>query len=53
MSKYLIQVSYGGEEAAGVFKEGGTGRIKASVKAIEVLGGEVESMYFAFGVMKK
>jgi uncharacterized protein with GYD domain len=49
MPKYLIQVSYGGEGAAGVLKEGGTGRVKASVKAIEALGGKVEAMYFALG----
>jgi uncharacterized protein with GYD domain len=49
MPKYLIQVSYVGEGVAGVLKEGGSARVKASVKAIEALGGRIEAMYFAFG----
>ena len=49
MPKYLIQASYVGEGVAGLLKEGGSGRVKASVKAIEALGGNIEAMYFAFG----
>ena len=49
MPKYLIQVSYVGEGEAGLLKEGGSRRRKASEHAIEALGGRVEAMYFAFG----
>jgi uncharacterized protein with GYD domain len=49
MPKYLVQASYVGEGVRGLLKEGGSGRVKTSVKAIEALGGKVEAMYFAFG----
>lgn len=49
MPKYLIVASYTAEGAAGVLKEGGSGRVAAVTAAVEGLGGSVESFYFAFG----
>jgi uncharacterized protein with GYD domain len=49
MPKYLIQVSYVGEGLTGLLEDGGSGRVKASAKIIEALGGRLEAMYFAFG----
>jgi uncharacterized protein with GYD domain len=49
MPKYLIQLSYVGEGVAGLLKEGGSERRKASEQVIEALGGRVEAMYYAFG----
>jgi uncharacterized protein with GYD domain len=49
MPKYLIQASYVGEGVAGLLKEGGSERRKASEQVVEALGGRVEAMYYAFG----
>ncbi|MGA8178936.1 MAG: GYD domain-containing protein [Desulfobacterales bacterium] len=49
MAKYLIKVSYIGEGVPGLLKEGGSGRLKASERIIEALGGSIEAMYYAFG----
>lgn len=49
MPKYMVQASYTPEGAKGLLKEGGTGRRAAVEKAVSSLGGQVESMYFAFG----
>jgi uncharacterized protein with GYD domain len=49
MPKYLIVASYTAAGAAGVLKEGGTGRVDAVKSAVGALGGAVESFYFAFG----
>jgi len=49
MPKYLIIASYTPEGAAGVLREGGSGRVGAVTSAVEGLGGSVESFYFAFG----
>ncbi len=49
MPKYLIKACYVGEGVAGLLKDGGTGRRKASAQIIESLGGRLETMYFAFG----
>jgi uncharacterized protein with GYD domain len=49
MPKYLIIASYTAEGAAGLLKEGGSGRVDAVKSAIASLGGSVESFYFGFG----
>jgi uncharacterized protein with GYD domain len=49
MAKYLIKASYTAEGLRGVMKAGGTSRVKAVQRAIEGVGGSLESFYFAFG----
>jgi uncharacterized protein with GYD domain len=49
MAKYLIQGTYTAEGAKGLIQEGATGRRAAVQKAIEGLGGKLESMYYTFG----
>ena len=49
MAKFLIQGSYTAEGIKGLMKEGGTGRKAAVQKALEGLGGKLESFYYAFG----
>ena len=49
MAKYLFQGSYTAAGAAGVLKEGGTGRQQATKALIESLGGKLEAYYFSFG----
>jgi uncharacterized protein with GYD domain len=49
MSKYLIKASYSTEGIKGVLTEGGSSRANAVSKALEGVGGTMESFYFAFG----
>lgn len=49
MPKYLVQASYTGEGLKGIRKDKASGRKAAVSKAVEALGGKLESMYFAFG----
>ncbi len=49
MPKYLLVATYTSAGANGLLKEGGTGREHAITQAVEGLGGQVESFYFAFG----
>jgi len=49
MPKYLFSISYTAEGAKGVRKDGGTKRRKVASKALESLGGKLESLYFCFG----
>lgn len=49
MAKFLIQGTYTAEGARGLMKEGGTGRKAAVQKALEGLGGKIETFYFTFG----
>ena len=49
MAKYLIQVTYTGEGAKGLQKDGGTKRRKIAEKLVESVGGKLEAFYFAFG----
>jgi uncharacterized protein with GYD domain len=49
MAKYLLQVSYTPEGAAGVLREGGSGRKTMVEDLVAGLGGSVEAFYFAFG----
>jgi len=47
--KYLIRAKYTASGAAGLLKEGGTGRVKAITSLIEGGGGSVESIYWVMG----
>ena len=49
MAKYLFTVSYTVDGAKGLRKDGGTKRRSVATKAVESVGGTVESMYFSFG----
>jgi uncharacterized protein with GYD domain len=49
MPKYLITASYTAEGLKGLLKDGGTGRRAAVQKALEGLGGKLESIYYTFG----
>jgi uncharacterized protein with GYD domain len=49
MPKYLFKASLSPEGVAGVRAEGGTARRTVVKKAIESLGGSLESFYFVFG----
>ena len=49
MPKYLIRAKYTASGAAGLLKEGGTGRVKAITSPIEGGGGSVESIYWVMG----
>jgi uncharacterized protein with GYD domain len=49
MPKYMIQATYVGDGLKGLLKEGGTQRCETVAKVIESMGGELESLYYAFG----
>jgi uncharacterized protein with GYD domain len=49
MAKYLVNISYTTEGAKGLRKDGGTKRVQVASKAIEGLGGKLESFYFTLG----
>ena len=49
MPKYLYHGSYTDQGLKGLLKDGGTKRMEVTRKAIESLGGKMESYYFAFG----
>ena len=49
MPKFLMEVSYTAEGAAGVRKDGGTKRKAVAQKAAKSVGGKLESFYFSFG----
>jgi uncharacterized protein with GYD domain len=49
MPKYLVSITYTAEGAKGLRKDGGTKRRSVAAKAIESLGGKLESLYFCFG----
>ena len=49
MPKYLVIGSYTAQGAAGVLKEGGTGRTAAAKQAVESVGGTLETLYWGFG----
>ena len=49
MPKFLIKTSYSSQGMKGVLQEGGTGRAEAVAKSIAGVGGQMESLYFAFG----
>jgi uncharacterized protein with GYD domain len=49
MAKFLIEATYNAEGTKGLLKEGGSSRRTAVKKAVEDLGGSLETFYFAFG----
>ena len=49
MTKYLFQGNYVGPGIKGLMQEGGSKRRAAVVKALESVGGSLESFYYAFG----
>lgn len=49
MAKFLIQGAYTTDGVKGLLKEGGSGRKAAVQKALDGLGGKLESIYFTFG----
>jgi uncharacterized protein with GYD domain len=49
MPKYLFSGSYTQEGISGVLQEGGAKRLEVARRAVESLGGALESYYFAFG----
>jgi uncharacterized protein with GYD domain len=49
VAKFLIEGSYTAAGAKGLIKEGGTGRQAAIQKALEGVGGKLDSFYYAFG----
>jgi hypothetical protein len=53
MAKFLIQLAYSAEGAKGLRKDGGTKRVKVVSKAVESIGGKVESFYFSFGRLRR
>jgi uncharacterized protein with GYD domain len=49
MPRFLFEASYTFEGVKGVQREGGSSRRDAVAKAVESVGGRLESFYFAFG----
>ena len=49
MAKYLVIGSYTAEGAAGVLREGGSGRLEAARQAVASVGGKLEALYWGFG----
>jgi uncharacterized protein with GYD domain len=49
MARYMIKVAYTADGAQGLLAEGGTGRRAVVVKALESLGGSLESFDYALG----
>ena len=49
MPKFMITASYTIDGLRGLLTDGGSGRVDASRKAIDSLGGHLDAMYFAFG----
>jgi uncharacterized protein with GYD domain len=47
--KYMLVASYNAEGAKGLLKEGGSKRRERAQKAVQSVGGKMESFYFAFG----
>ena len=49
MPKYLVSASYTASGAAGLLKEGGTGRVAAIKRVVESGGGTLEACYWVMG----
>jgi uncharacterized protein with GYD domain len=49
MPKYMFEANYTAAGAQGIHKEGGTARRAAVEKAVQGVGGKLESFHFAFG----
>jgi uncharacterized protein with GYD domain len=49
MPKFLVNVTYTAQGAAGLRKDGGTKRVRVAEKAIESVGGTLDTFFFSFG----
>lgn len=49
MSRYLVQAAYTAEGLKGLQKDKASGRKQAVTRAVEGLGGRLESIYYALG----
>lgn len=49
MPKFLMEISYTADGAAGVRKDGGSKRKAVAQKAAKSVGGKLETFYFSFG----
>ena len=49
MPKYLVQAAYTSEGLQGLIRDKAAGRHSAVKRAVESLGGKLESIYFSFG----
>jgi uncharacterized protein with GYD domain len=49
MPKYLVKASYSKAGARGISDAGASARVAAVTRAVEGIGGRVESFHFAFG----
>jgi uncharacterized protein with GYD domain len=49
MSRYLVEATYSSEGLRGLQKEKASGRQEVVRRAVESLGGKVESMHFSLG----
>ena len=49
MAKYMLIGRYTATGAAGLAREGGSGRVAAATAAVESAGGTLDSFYFGFG----
>ncbi|MDE2261474.1 MAG: GYD domain-containing protein [Gammaproteobacteria bacterium] len=49
MAKFLVQATYSADGLRGLQKEKASGRQEVVKRAVEALGGKVESMYFCLG----
>jgi|SRR5215510_4997310 len=49
MAKYMFTTTYTAEGLRGLLKDGGSGRVDVSRKAVESVGGHLDAMYFGFG----
>ncbi len=49
MAKFLIEATYGADGVSGIRSAGGSSRRDAVAKALEGVGGSLESFHFAFG----
>lgn len=49
MAKYMIQAAYTAEGLQGLLRDKASGRRAAVSRALEALGGKLESIYYSFG----
>lgn len=49
MAKYLLEAAYTSEGLQGLIKDKASGRREAVSRALQAVGGKVESLYYAFG----
>lgn len=49
MPKYLVQASYTAEGLQGLIRDKASGRLAAVRRAVESLGGRLDSLYYCFG----